>query len=147
MTTAPAAPLAQEEEPALVQEEQALPHEEPAPPPAAALVPDLPKLAAEQSAVSGVQDEPGIAMSAPLAFEPAAEPFSRAAEPDAVMLVGPSAPVTEEPALAASGEIAAAPAELTDFLLEPLPPPVTADAAGGCEHLTETSEPTYGPPT
>jgi hypothetical protein len=110
VATAPAAPLAQEEAPALVQEEQALPHEEPAPPPATALVPDLPErpveLAAEQPAVAAAQDQPGMATPAPLAFEPAAEPFSRAVEPDAVISVGSSAPVAEEPAVAAGSEIA-----------------------------------------
>ncbi len=109
VATAPAAALGQEE-PALVQEESAPPHEEPAPPPVAALVPDLPErpveLAAEQPAVAAVQEEPGIGTPAP-AWEPAAQPSSRAIEPDALLSVGPSAPVTEELAVLPPSEIAA----------------------------------------
>ena len=47
-----------------------------------------------------MQEEPGVAPPAPLAPEPAAEPSDRAIEPDMVMSVGPSAPMTEELAVA-----------------------------------------------
>ena len=74
-------------------------------------MPDLPELpvelAAEQPAIVAMQEEPVVATPAPLASEPAAAPSDCASEPDLVMSVGPSGPMTEELAVMPASEVAA----------------------------------------
>ena len=62
---------------------------------------------AEQPAIAAMQEEPVVASPAPLASEPAAAPSGCASEPDLVMSVGPSAPMTEVLAVMPASEVAA----------------------------------------
>jgi hypothetical protein len=62
---------------------------------------------AEQPATVAMQEEPVVAPPAPLASELAAAPSGCASEPDLVMSVGPSAPMTEVLAMMPASEVAA----------------------------------------